>query len=171
MTDAAAHPASVQAPLHRLTRLDNGVTVVTLAMPGLETAAVSLSADVGARNETAAENGLAHLFEHMVFKGTSRRPARAIAEAIEDVGGALNAWTSRDTTGFHARVLAQDVPLAIDLIADLVTDARFAESDLALERDVVLSEIGEALDTPDDLVFDHLQATAFPDQSLGRPIS
>lgn len=170
MTEAAPLGAPLQAPLHRLTRLDNGVTVVTLAMPGLETAAVSLSADVGARNETATENGLAHLFEHMVFKGTSRRPARAIAEAIEDVGGALNAWTSRDTTCFHARVLAGDVPLAIDLIADLVTDASFAESDLALEREVVLSEIGEALDTPDDLVFDHLQATAFPDQSLGRPI-
>ena len=155
---------------HRLTRLDNGLTVVTLAMPGLETVAVSLNADVGARNETGQENGLAHLFEHMVFKGTEGRSARAIAEAIEDVGGALNAWTSRDTTCFHARVLADDVPLAIDLIADLLTHASFTEADLKLEREVVLSEIGEALETPDDLVFDHLQAVAFPDQSLGRTI-
>lgn len=155
---------------HRLTRLDNGLTVVTLAMPGLETAAVSLNADVGARNEEGAENGLAHLYEHMVFKGTASRSARAIAETIEDVGGSLNAWTSRDTTCFHARVLAADVPLAIDLIADLLTEASFTDSDLALEREVVLSEIGEALETPDDLVFDHLQAAAFPEQSLGRTI-
>lgn len=155
---------------HQLTRLDNGLTVVTLAMPGLETAAISLNADVGARNEGSAENGLAHLYEHMVFKGTASRSARAIAEAIEDVGGSLNAWTSRDTTCFHARVLAADVPLAIDLIADLLTEATFTDADLALEREVVLSEIGEALETPDDLVFDHLQATAFPEQSLGRTI-
>lgn len=155
---------------HRLTRLGNGLTVVTLSMPGLETAAVSLNADVGARNETQAENGLAHLFEHMVFKGTATRSARVIAEAIEDVGGSLNAWTSRDTTCFHARVLAADVPLAIELIGDLLTQASFADADLALEREVVLSEIGEALETPDDLVFDHLQAIAFPEQSLGRSI-
>ena len=155
---------------HQLTRLANGLRVVTLAMPGLETAAVSLNADVGARNEGSGENGLAHLYEHMVFKGTERRSARTIAEAIEDVGGSLNAWTSRDTTCFHARVLAADVPLAIDLIGDLLTGARFADADLALEREVVLSEIGEALETPDDLVFDHLQAIAFPGQSLGRTI-
>ena len=152
------------------TILGNGLTVVTLHMPGLETAAVALNADVGARNETHRENGLAHLFEHMVFKGTATRSARAIAEQIEDVGGALNAWTSRDTTCFHARVLAADVPLAVELVSDLVTNPLFAEADLALEREVVLSEIGEALDTPDDLVFDHLQATAFAEQSLGRPI-
>ncbi|MCG2842755.1 insulinase family protein [Sandaracinobacter sp. RS1-74] len=155
---------------HRLTRLDNGLTIVSLAMPGLETAALSVNADVGARNESAAENGLAHLYEHMVFKGTGSRSARAIAEAIEDVGGSLNAWTSRDTTCFHARVLAGDVPLALDLLADLLTDASFTDADLALEREVVLSEIGEALETPDDLVFDHLQAIAFPGQSLGRSI-
>jgi predicted Zn-dependent peptidase len=155
---------------HRLTRLGNGLTVVTLAMPGFETAAVSLNADVGARNEEGGENGLAHLYEHMVFKGTASRSARVIAEAIEDVGGSLNAWTSRDTTCFHARVLAADVPLAIELIADLLTEASFTDADLALEREVVLSEIGEALETPDDLVFDHLQATAFPGQSLGRTI-
>lgn len=152
------------------TILGNGLTVATLEMPGLETAALALNADVGARNEGDSENGLAHLFEHMVFKGTHSRSARAIAEAIEDVGGALNAWTSRDTTCFHARVLAADVPLALELVAELVTSPSFTDADLALEREVVLSEIGEALETPDDLVFDHLQTTAFPAQSLGRPI-
>jgi predicted Zn-dependent peptidase len=154
----------------RLTRLGNGVTVASLDMPGLETAAVALNADVGARHETEAENGLAHLFEHMVFKGTGRRTARQIAEQIEDVGGALNAWTSRDHTCFHARVLADDLPLGVDIITDLLLDPRFAREDLEKEREVVLSEIGEALDTPDDLVFDHLQAAAYPGQALGRSI-
>jgi predicted Zn-dependent peptidase len=153
-----------------ITRLSNGLTVASLAMPGLETAAVALNADVGARHEAEAENGLAHLFEHMVFKGTARRSARGIAEAIEDVGGSLNAWTSRDSTVFHARVLGADLPLAVELIAELVTAPTFDVEDLAREREVVLSEIGEALDTPDDLVFDHLQAVAFPGQALGRPI-
>jgi predicted Zn-dependent peptidase len=154
----------------RVTRLANGFTVASYTMPGLETAAVSLDADVGARHEGAHEHGLAHLFEHMVFKGTAARTARAIAEEIEDVGGSLNAWTSRDSTCFHARVLGETLPLAVDLIADLVLNPRFDEDDLAKEREVVLSEIGEALETPDDLVFDHLQALAFPDQSLGRAI-
>ncbi len=154
----------------RVSRLGNGFTIVSRTLPDVETAAVGLNADVGARHESAAENGLAHLFEHMVFKGTATRSARAIAEAIEDVGGSLNAWTSRDATVFHARVLGADMPLAVTLIADLVRGARFDAGDLEREREVVLSEIGEARDTPDDLVFDHVQMTAFPGQALGRPI-
>ncbi len=157
-------------PQPRVTRLSNGFTVASYAMPGLETAAVSLDADVGARHEGPAEHGLAHLFEHMVFKGTERRSARAIAEEIEDAGGSLNAWTARDSTCFHARVLGETLPLAVDIIGDMLLGARFDETDLAKEREVVLSEIGEALDTPDDLVFDHCQAVAFPGQSLGRAI-
>ena len=159
---------SADAP--QVTRLANGFTIASLAMPGVETAAVALNADVGARHEAEVENGLAHLFEHMLFKGTASRSARDIAEQIEDVGGSLNAWTSRETTVFHARVLGGDLPLAVELIADLVNAPAFDEGELAKERDVVLSEIGEALDTPDDLVFDHMQAIAFPGQSLGRPI-
>jgi predicted Zn-dependent peptidase len=150
--------------------LGNGLRVVTLQMPGLRTAAVSLAADVGARHEGAGEHGLAHLFEHMVFKGTQHRDARGLAEAIEDVGGALNAWTSRDATTFHARVLAADLPLAIRLIGEMVVAPRFAGADLALEKQVVRSEIGEAADVPEDLVFDLLHAVAFPGQPLGRPI-
>lgn len=153
-----------------ISRLSNGLRIATLAMPGLETAAVALNADVGARHEREDENGLAHLFEHMVFKGTHNRSARAIAEHIEDVGGSLNAWTSRDSTVFHARVLAGDLPLAVELLADLLMNPRFDAEDLVKEREVVLSEIGEALDTPDDLVFDHLQAIAYPGQALGLPI-
>ncbi len=154
----------------RITTLPNGVRVATLAMPGKETAAVSLMVDTGARHEAPAEHGLAHLFEHMVFKGTLTRSARQIAEAIEDVGGSLNAWTSREQTAFHARVLGADLPLAVELIASLVTEPRFDAADLELEREVVLSEIGEVDDTPDDLVFDHLQEAAFAGHPLGRPV-
>ncbi len=153
-----------------LTTLSNGLRVVTHATPGAETAAIGLYADTGSRFEDAALNGVAHLFEHMVFKGTATRSARAIAEAIEDVGGQLNAYTARDMTAFHARVLGDDVPLAFELIADLVRAPRFDPDDLALEKEVVLAELGEARDTPDDIVFDHLQEAAYPDQPLGRSI-
>ncbi|WP_448583036.1 M16 family metallopeptidase [Thermaurantiacus sp.] len=151
-------------------RLANGLTVATIAMAGLRTAAVGLCASVGARHEEAAENGIAHLFEHMLFKGTEVRDARGLAEAIEDVGGALNAWTSRDMTLFHARVMGADLPLAVSLLAEMVTRPRFAEADLALEKQVVDAEIREALDAAEDRVFDLLQEAAFPDQPLGRPI-
>ena len=148
----------------------HGLRVATWQTPGVETVAVALHAETGARFETAEHNGLAHLFEHMVFKGTTTRNARAIAEQIEDVGGNLNAWTSRDTTVFHARLLARDLPLGLDVITDLVSHPRFDEGDLEREKDVVLQELGEARDTPDDIVFDHLQEAAFPGQALGRSI-
>ena len=154
----------------QITILDSGLRVASWALPGLETAAVALTAETGSRFERPEHNGLAHLFEHMVFKGTQRRSARAIAEEMEDVGGQLNAWTSRDTTMFHARLLARDLPLGVDLIADLVTGARFDADDIVREKEVVLQELGEARDTPDDIVFDHLQQAAFPDQALGRSI-
>ncbi|OYZ14747.1 MAG: peptidase M16 [Sphingomonadales bacterium 28-64-96] len=150
--------------------LDNGLRVASWALPGLETAAVAVTAETGSRFERPELNGLAHLFEHMVFKGTKRRSARAIAEEMEDVGGQLNAWTSRDTTMFHARLLARDLALGVDLIADLVSGARFDADDIVREKEVVLQELGEARDTPDDIVFDYLQEAAFPEQALGRSI-
>ncbi|KPF78848.1 peptidase M16 [alpha proteobacterium AAP81b] len=147
-----------------------GLRVATAVIPGVETIAIALHADTGARAESERENGLAHLFEHMVFKGTHRRSARAIAETIEDVGGNLNAWTSRDMTVFHTRLLARDLATGVDVIADMVMNPRFDPADLDLEREVVLSELGEARDTPDDIVFDQLQEAAFPGQALGRSI-
>ncbi len=149
---------------------DAGLRVATATMPGVETVAIALHADTGARFEAERENGLAHLFEHMVFKGSARRSARQIAEAIEDVGGNLNAWTSRDVTVFHVRALARDLAIGVDVLADLVTSPRFDPADLDLEREVVLSELGEARDTPDDIVFDQLQEVAFPGQAIGRSI-
>ncbi len=155
---------------YRLSRLDNGVRVVTLAMPHLATASVGIWVDVGARYEAPEVNGIAHLMEHMAFKGTARRSAQAIAEEIEAVGGQLNAYTSREQTAYYARVLAADVPLAVDLLADIVRHPRIDESELERERTVVLQEIGQVLDTPDDWIFDLWQERAYPDQPLGRSI-
>lgn len=154
----------------RLTTLANGFRVLSERLPGVRTAAVGVWVDAGTRYEPAELNGVAHLLEHMAFKGTRTRTARQIAEAIEAVGGSLNAWTSREHTAFHARVLAADVPLAVELVADILTAPLFDEQELAKEREVVLQEIGQVEDTPDDLVFDLLQERAFPDQPLGRSI-
>ncbi len=153
-----------------LDTLSNGFRVVTERMPGLASAALGVWVDVGSRHETAAENGIAHFLEHMAFKGTTRRTARQIAEEIEDVGGYLNAYTSRERTAYYARVLSADVPLAMDLIADILRDPQMAEAEIETERGVILQEIGQSLDTPDDIIFDWLQETAFPEQPMGRAI-
>ena len=110
------------------------------------------------------------MLEHMAFKGTTRRTARQIAEEIERVGGYINAYTAREQTAYYARVLKNDVPLAVDILADILQDSVFDADELAREQGVVIQEIGQAEDTPDDIIFDHLQTTAFPDQPLGRPI-
>ena len=153
-----------------LTRLANGVTVAIDAMPGAQSAAIGLYAGVGSRSEPDGKGGLAHLVEHMVFKGARGRDARAIAEAIEDVGGSLNAWTARDQTVFHARTLAPDVGLALELIADLVRAPKLDAAELEREKSVILSELGECLDAPDDLIHDHLFEAAFGSQPLARPV-
>jgi predicted Zn-dependent peptidase len=153
-----------------LTRLANGLTVAIDPMPSAQSAAVGLHAFVGSRSEEEGKGGLAHLVEHMVFKGARGRDARAIAEAIEDVGGSLNAWTARDQTAFHARTLAPDVGLALELIADLVRAPKLDEAELEREKLVILSELGECLDAPDDLIHDHLFIAAFGDQPLARPV-
>ena len=153
-----------------VTVLDNGLRVVSALMPGLETAAVGVWVNAGARCEAAATNGIAHLLEHMAFKGTKRRNALAIAEEIEQVGGHVNAYTSRECTAYVARVLKENVPLAVDILADILQHSVMPEDELGREREVVIQEIAQVHDTPDDLVFDLFQETAFPDQSLGRSI-
>ena len=150
--------------------LSNGLRVVTERMPSLESAAVGLWVDAGGRHERAEQNGIAHFLEHMAFKGTARRSALQIAEEIEDVGGYINAYTSRETTAYYARVLGADVPLALDVIADIVLNPALPDAEIEVERGVILQEIGQALDTPDDIVFDWLQEAAYPGQALGRTI-
>ncbi|MEM7543910.1 MAG: pitrilysin family protein [Pseudomonadota bacterium] len=154
----------------RLSTLSNGFRIITEHMPGLRSASLGVWIAAGSRNEAEAENGIAHFLEHMAFKGTARRSALAIAEEIENVGGHLNAYTSREATAYYARVLAEDTPLALDIIGDILTSPTFAAEEIELERGVILQEIGQTLDTPDDIIFDWLQETAFPAQPIGRPI-
>ncbi len=153
-----------------ITRLDSGMTVVTEAMPHLKTAAVAATVMAGARHEGEGEHGVAHMLEHMAFKGTATRPAAEIVGAIERVGGSINAATSHENTVYAARILADDLPLAVTLIADIIENSKLEDAELRREQGVVLSEIGEAEDIPDDLVFELFSEKAFPDQPLGRPI-
>jgi len=150
--------------------LPNGLTVAVDPLPGAESVALGLYASVGSRSEPAHLSGLAHLVEHMVFKGAGGRDTRALAEAIEDVGGSLNAWTARDQTVFHGRALARDTELVAELIADLVRAPLFDAEHLEREKHVILSELGESVDSPDDLVHDHLFEAAFEGQPIGRSV-
>ena len=139
-------------------------------MPSLASATIGVWLTAGGRHERLEQNGIAHFLEHMAFKGTKRRTAAQIAEEIEDVGGFINAYTSREMTAYFARVLQADVPLALDVISDIVLNPVFDQKEIETERHVILQEIGQTLDTPDDIIFDWLQEAAFPDQALGRTI-
>ena len=150
--------------------LSNGLTVAADPLPGAESMAVGVYARVGSRSEPEHLGGLAHLVEHMVFKGAGGRDTRTLAEAVEDVGGSLNAWTARDQTVFHGRALGRDLELVSELIADLIRAPHFDEEHLEREKQVILSELGETIDSPDDLVHDHLFEAAFDSQALGRPV-
>ncbi|MCT8991447.1 insulinase family protein [Chelativorans sp. SCAU2101] len=153
-----------------VSRLSNGLTVATETLPHLESVALGVWVKSGSRNERDDEHGIAHLLEHMAFKGTGKRTALQIATDIEDVGGEINATTSVETTAFYARVLRDDLPLAIDILADILMDSRFDPVELEREQHVILQEIGAAHDTPDDAVFDRFTETAFRHQAIGRSI-
>jgi predicted Zn-dependent peptidase len=153
-----------------VTRLSTGLTVVTDSMPHLQTASLGVWIGSGSRDEQPDEHGIAHLLEHMAFKGTRRRSARQIAEEIEAVGGDINAATSVETTAYYSRMLKADVPLALDVLSDILAEPAFDATELAREQNVIVQEIGATEDAPDDLVFDFLQSMAFPDQPMGRSI-
>ena len=153
-----------------VTRLPTGLVVVTDAMPHLQTASLGCWVACGSRNEHPDEHGISHFLEHMAFKGTARRTARQIAEEIEAVGGDLNASTGVETTAYYARVLKADLGLGIDVLSDILTNPSFDPDEIAREKNVIVQEIGAVDDTPDDLVFEHLQATAFAGQPVGRSI-
>lgn len=154
----------------QISTLSNGLTIITDCVESLETTSLGVWVNVGTRHEEASFNGISHLLEHMAFKGTTHRSAREIAESIENVGGHLNAYTSRENTTYLARVLSSDVPLAVDLLSDILQFSTFKQEELEKERHVVLQEIRDSHDSPDDLLFDLLQETAFPNQALGRPV-
>jgi predicted Zn-dependent peptidase len=153
-----------------LATLPNGLRIVTDRIDAVDTVSLGLWVDVGTRHEAPEINGAAHFLEHMAFKGTERRSARAIAEEIEAVGGHLNAYTSRESTAYYAKVLKEDLPLALDILADILLHSSFDPAELERERTVILQEIGQANDTPDDIIFDYFQERAFPDQAMGRPV-
>jgi predicted Zn-dependent peptidase len=153
-----------------LATLPNGLRIVTDRNETVATVSLGLWIDVGTRHEPAKINGVAHFLEHMAFKGTKRRSALAIAEEIEAVGGHLNAYTSRESTAYYAKVLKEDISLALDILADILQHSTFEPDELERERTVILQEIGQANDTPDDIIFDYFQECAFPDQAMGRPV-
>lgn len=173
LSTSSTKPTEIVVKLPRnieITKLDNGMTIVTDRMEHLESAALGVWVKAGSRDETAKEHGIAHLLEHMAFKGTTSRTARDIATQIENVGGDVNAATSAETTSFYARVLKNDVPLAVDILADILNNSLFDEDELRREQHVILQEIGASHDNPEDVVFDSFQTMAFQGQALGRPI-
>lgn len=154
----------------RLTTLPNGLRIVSETMDGLKSAAIGIWVMAGGRHERVEQNGIAHFLEHMAFKGTKNRSALQIAEEIENVGGYINAYTSKEMTAYYARVLENDVPRALDVLGDILCNSTFDPSEVEVERGVILQEIGQTNDTPDDVIFDWLHEAAFPDQALGRSI-
>ena len=157
----------MSAVLHRL---PNGLRIAVEPMPGLRSASVGVYVTAGGRHERAEQNGIAHFLEHMAFKGTPTRTARRIAEEIEDVGGYLNAYTGKEMTAYYARVLERDVELGLEILADILLNPLFDAPDIEVERQVILQEIGQSHDTPDDVIFDWLQEVAYPGQAFGRTI-
>jgi predicted Zn-dependent peptidase len=153
-----------------VSRLNNGFTVATDRMDHVETVAIGVWVGIGARHETPELNGVSHMLEHMAFKGTKRRSAQDIVNEVESVGGQINAYTSRENTAYYLRVLAEDVGLAVDILADILQNSTFEAEEMERERAVILQEIGQCTDTPDDLVFDQFQEAAYPDQAMGRSI-
>ena len=153
-----------------ITTLPSGLTVLTERMDRVETVSFGAYIGAGTRHETAAENGVAHFLEHMAFKGTTSRSAVDIAEAIENVGGHINAYTSREQTAYYVKLLKEDLALGVDIIGDILCHSSFDADELERERGVILQEIGQANDTPDDIVFDHFQSAAYPAQPMGRPV-
>jgi predicted Zn-dependent peptidase len=155
---------------YQLTTISSGLRIASESLPTMETVAIAVTVDVGARHETPDQHGVSHLLEHMAFKGTERRNALEIAESFDRIGGHLNAYTSHEHTVYYAKVLKEDAPLAIDILADIVQHSVFDAAELEREKQVILQELAMHHDTPDDLVFDQFQETAFPGQALGRSI-
>ena len=153
----------------RVETLASGLTVVTEEMSRVETVSFGAYVAAGTRHERAEENGVSHFLEHMAFKGTETRTAAEIAEEVEAVGGHINAYTAREQTAYYVKLLKEDLALGADIIGDILTHSSFEPEELERERGVILQEIGQANDTPDDIIFDHFQEAAFPDQAMGRP--
>ena len=156
--------------ISEISTLPNGIRVITSSRPEIETVSLGIWVNTGAAFEKPQLNGISHFLEHMVFKGTKNRNAFEISDQFEDVGGQSNAYTAREFTAFYAKMLKADTELAIDILADLITNPTFPVDELVKEREVVVQEIKQGIDTPDDIIFDFVQEQAFPNQALGRTI-
>ncbi|KAH0928035.1 hypothetical protein HID58_020291 [Brassica napus] len=166
----ASHNHILSSPETRVTTLPNGLRVATESNLSAKTATVGVWIDAGSRFESDETNGTAHFLEHMIFKGTERRTVRALEEEIEDIGGHLNAYTSREQTTYYAKVMDSDVNQALDVLADILQNSKFEEQRINRERDVILREMQEVEGQTDEVVLDHLHATAFQYTPLGRTI-
>jgi len=154
----------------KFSTLKNGLRIATDTLPSVETVSLGIWVGAGSRFETKENNGVAHFLEHMAFKGTKKRNAIQIAEEIENVGGIINAYTSREVTAYYAKVLKNDTRLALDILSDILQNSTFDPEEMEREREVIIQEIGQSKDTPDDIIFDHFQEAAYPNQPFGRPI-
>lgn len=153
-----------------ITKIDNGMRIITCPTSHTETTSISIWADVGSRYETIENNGISHFLEHMAFKGTTNRNAKQIAEEFDSIGGLVNASTSREHTSYYAKTLKEDFETGAEILSDILLNSTFDQQEMERERQVILQELAMTNDTPDDIVFDYYQQTAFPNQSLGRSI-
>lgn len=149
------------------TTLANGLRIASDNIDHVETVALGVWLNIGTRHEKKSENGIAHMLEHMAFKGTKKRTALDISKAVEDVGGYMNAYTSREMTAYYVRVLRKDIELAVDILSDILQNSVFDAAEFSREQGVILQEIGRSNDTPDDVVFDYFQSTCFGDHPMG----
>lgn len=163
-------PSQAVTPLYRKTVLDNGIRVVSEAIPHVRSVSIGVWADVGSRDESLSQNGISHFIEHMVFKGTKKRSVRDIAQSLESLGGYLNAFTTKEQTCFYARVLDANVAEAMDVLSDIVMHATFKEQELEKEKLVVIEELKNAEDDPEDIIHDYFEKALFPEHALGYPI-
>jgi predicted Zn-dependent peptidase len=157
-------------PVYRKSSLDNGIRVVSESISHVRSVSIGVWADVGSRDETLSQNGISHFIEHMVFKGTKRRSVRDIAQSLESLGGYLNAFTTKEQTCFYARVLDLHVAEAMDVLSDIVMNATFKAQELEKEKLVVIEELKNAEDDPEDIIHDYFEKALFPEHALGFPI-
>lgn len=155
---------------YRKTTLDNGIRVVSETIPHVRSVSIGIWANVGSRDEGPAQNGISHFLEHMVFKGTKNRNVRDIAQSLESLGGYLNAFTTKEQTCFYARVLDTDIGQAMDVLADIVLNATFEKKEMEKEKLVVIEELKNSEDDPEDIIHDYFERSIFPEHSLGYPI-
>lgn len=170
LTQPAPSSVASRKALYKKTVLDNGIRVVTETIPSVRSVSLGLWANVGARDESAEENGISHFLEHMVFKGTKKRSVLEIAQSLESLGGYLNAFTNKEQTCFYARALDEHVGEAMDVISDLIQNSTFKKKELERERTVVIEELRSAADNPEDIIFDYFDKAIFPEHNLGFPI-